>query len=51
MVLPPKTAHPKGEGNFPVKSEVFASIEVDTFDGKTRVEWEPEASVSSLGSG
>lgn len=49
MILPPKTVHPKGEGNFPAKSEVFAPIEVDTFDGKVTVEWEPEASVSPLG--
>lgn len=49
MVLPPNTVHPTSEENLPTKSEVFAPIEVDTFDGKVRVEWEPEASVSPLG--
>jgi len=49
MVLPPESTHPKGELNFPEKSAVFEPIEVDTFDGKVRVEWEPEARVSPLG--
>ena len=49
MVLPPNTDHPKSEENLPTKSEIFAPIEVDTFDGKVRVEWEPEARVSPLG--
>lgn len=49
MVLPPVPIHPKGESNLPVKSEIFAPIEVDTFDGKVRVEWEPEACVSPIG--
>jgi hypothetical protein len=49
MVLPPKPTHPKGEDKFPVKSDVFAPIEVDTFDGKVSVEWEPDARVSPIG--
>ncbi|MFT5162302.1 MAG: hypothetical protein ACI9FJ_000870, partial [Alteromonadaceae bacterium] len=49
MVLPPVPTHPKGEVNLPVEKEVFAPIALDTFDGKVRVEWEPNASVTPIG--
>jgi hypothetical protein len=49
MKLRPKPVHSEGEGDLCLKSDVFAPVEVDTFDGKVRVEWEPDAKVSPLG--
>lgn len=49
MVLPPKQAHPKGElpaTNKQIKSQ---TIEIETFEGKIQVEWEPGASVTPMG--
>lgn len=49
MVLPPTVVHPEGEANLPVKSDIFDPIEVDTFDGKVTIEWEPSAPVTPIG--
>ena len=49
MVLPPKTTHPKGERTELSKQLPSASLEVDTFEGKIHVEWEPSASVTPMG--
>ena len=49
MVLPPKPIHPKGEPTELSKQLKPASIEIDTFEGKVHVEWEPGASVTPMG--
>jgi hypothetical protein len=43
------SVHPEGELNLPTKSDVTLPIEVDTFDGKVHIEWDPDAAVTSLG--
>jgi len=48
MVLPPKATHPEGEHlNLALPED--QSLEIDTFDGKVHVEWEPGASVTPMG--
>lgn len=49
MLLPPKCLHPEGESNFPAKIEESELLEVDTFDGKLHIEWDPDASVTPIG--
>ena len=49
MKLPPRRLHPKGELILGENTDNLPPIEVDTFDGKVRVEWDPDASVSPLG--
>ena len=49
MVRPPKPAHPKGELSEMKKDPLSVTLEVDSFDGKIHVEWEPEASVTPMG--
>ena len=49
MVLPPKSIHPMGEHNGVGELVNKSTIEVDTFDGKIQVEWEPGASVTPMG--
>lgn len=49
MVLPPKTTHPEGELKELSKQLPSASTEVETFEGKIHVEWEPGASVTPMG--
>ena len=49
MVLPPKPAHPKGELSEFEKDPLSVKLEVDTFEGKVHVEWEPGASVTPMG--
>ena len=49
MVLPPKPIHPKGEPSELGKQVAKAALEVDTFEGKIQVEWEPGASVTPMG--
>jgi hypothetical protein len=44
-----KFIHPEGASNSSVKLDLKALLEVDTFDGKVHVEWEPDASVTPLG--
>ena len=49
MNLPPKTTHPKGEPLSTTKSQLPAAIDVDTYDGKVHIEWDPDAAVTPLG--
>ncbi|MFK0569567.1 transposase [Endozoicomonas sp.] len=49
MVLVPKPTHPEGEPKELGKPLSSATIEVDTFEGKIHVEWEPGASVTPMG--
>jgi hypothetical protein len=44
-----KFIHPEGASNSSVKRDLKAPLEVDTFDGKVHVEWDPDASVTPLG--
>ncbi|WP_257295287.1 hypothetical protein [Endozoicomonas sp. YOMI1] len=48
MVRPPKPAHPKGKLLEMKKDPLSVTLEVDSFDVKIHVEWEPEASVTSM---
>ena len=41
--------HPEGESNVPSLTDVTAPIEVDTFDGKVQVDWDPDTKVTALG--
>lgn len=41
--------HPKGEPIADENQDTLLPIEVETFDGKVQVEWDPDASVSPLG--
>ena len=49
MILPPKPIHPKGEQTELSQQGQPTSIDVDTFEGKIQVEWEPGASVTPMG--
>lgn len=52
MVRPPKTTHSPGEEmSVPKKAlvEALKAVEVDTFNGKLHVEWDPTASVTPIG--
>lgn len=49
MILPPNPIHPKGELTVTNNQVEKQSIEIDTFDGKIQVEWEPGASVTPMG--
>jgi uncharacterized beta-barrel protein YwiB (DUF1934 family) len=49
MSFPSLPTHPEGEGDLPALAEIKLSIEVDTFDGKVHFEWDPDASVTTLG--
>ncbi|AMO57736.1 hypothetical protein [Endozoicomonas montiporae] len=49
MIFPPKSVHPKGELKELSKKCSTTSLEVDTFEGKIHVEWEPGASVTPMG--
>ncbi len=49
MILPPKPIHPKGEQTELSQQMQPTSIDVDTFEGKIQVEWEPGASVTPMG--
>ena len=49
MVLLPKPAHPMGEPSELSKQVATATLEVDTFEGKIQIEWEPGASVTPMG--
>lgn len=44
-----KTTHPKGESHSGDRLSMPAPMSVDTFDGKVHVEWDSEASVTSIG--
>ena len=47
--LPPISLHPEGELIRGENTDDLLPIEVDTFDGKARLEWDPYASVSLFG--
>ncbi len=49
MVLPPKTTHSKSESKPDSQKGLFEPVEVDTFDGKLHVEWDPSAAVTPIG--
>ncbi len=49
MAQLPKSVHPEGEPTELSKHFSSTSIEVDTFEGKIHVEWEPGASVTPMG--
>ena len=49
MLLPPEPIHPKGEPKELSKQVAPTTLEVDTFEGKVHVEWEPGASVTPMG--
>ena len=49
MVLPPRKTHPNGELSDFEKDPSSIKLEVDTFEGKVHVEWEPGASVTGMG--
>ena len=46
MKLPPAPLHPKDEPISGEKTDNLLPTEVETFDGKVRIEWDPDASVS-----
>ena len=48
MDLSPSTIHPEGEKNSLQNITKAESIEVETFDGKVFIEWDPTASVTPL---
>ena len=43
MLYLPKCVHPRDEANLPVITEESGLLEVDTFDGKLHMEWDPTA--------
>ena len=49
MVLPPKLIHPMGEAITAAKKALTEAVEVDTFDGKLHIEWDPTATVTPIG--
>lgn len=49
MLLPPKSIHLAGESNLPVKVTESELLEIDTFDGKLHIEWDPNARVTPIG--
>ena len=49
MILPPKSAHPEGERSNVTQQTLSDQVEVDTYDGKVFVEWDPTAAVTPLG--
>lgn len=49
MKLPSKTIHPEGEANLALSEPEKKVMEVETYDGKVHVEWDPDATVTPLG--
>lgn len=49
MVLKPIIVHPPGERKPILEGILSAQVEVDTYDGKLFVEWDPDAAVTPLG--
>ena len=49
MVVPQSSDHPMGEAVLPPKNKLLEAIEVDTYDGKVHIEWDPSAKVTPLG--
>ena len=48
MVLQNDIIHPEGEENQTLKSSNIDPLEVETYDGKVFVEWDPDAAVTPL---
>ena len=48
MILPPVSTHPEGESENPEKCSDDSHIQLETFDGKVFVEWDPEGAVTPL---
>ena len=48
MVLAQKSAHPEGEESIFSESIISNRVEVDTYDGKIFVEWDPNTAVITL---
>ena len=48
MVLQPKVTHSEGESNPTSIGTEKEQLNLDTFDGKVFVEWDPEAAVTPL---
>lgn len=49
MVLPPEKFHSKSESLPSLQKPQVEAVEVDTFDGKIHVEWDPTAAVTPIG--
>jgi len=49
MVLPPKSTHLKSESLPVSRKALIEAVEVDTFDGKLHIEWDPTAAVTPIG--
>ncbi|NOZ54689.1 MAG: hypothetical protein GXP08_16395, partial [Gammaproteobacteria bacterium] len=49
MVLPPEIIHSTSEALAMQKTALLEAVEVDTFDGKVHVEWDPTAAVTPIG--
>lgn len=49
MARPPKASHPKGGTLSPAKSQFPENITVDTYDGKTHIEWDSDGPVTPMG--
>lgn len=41
--------HPQSESNLTQNQSIAKPLEVDTFDGKIRIEWDPDANVTPIG--
>ncbi len=48
MVLAPKVAHPDCEEKGVEGSSISEQVEVETYDGKVFIEWDPDAAVTPL---
>jgi len=48
MILPPSSLHPQGEEKRDTKQLLSEQIEVETYDGKLFIEWDPDATVTPL---
>ena len=49
MILPPKSIHSTDEELTATKKALVEAIEIDTFDGKLHIEWDPTATVTPIG--
>ena len=49
MGMPDKLLHPKGEGKNLPKTQASRPLEVETFDGKVFIDWDPDAAVTPMG--
>lgn len=49
MILSPTSTHPEGEEPNFKRCALSEQIEVETYDGKIFIEWDPEAAVTPLG--